>query len=377
MERPIKIALVSGYDYATPGGVNDQIRNLGIQFRKWGHSVQVVAPCSEPHRIDDKNFTPIGRSVPIPTNGSVARISLSIWLRSRIKRFVREQHFDVIHLHEPFSGFVPFSVLNYSQTVNIATFHSYRTSRFYRIGGVRLTMPYFKRLDGRIATSKPVQKFMNKHFPGQYEVIPNGIEPDNFSEGVVPFSHLQDGMINLLFLGRLEKRKGLKYMIAAYSRLKWRYPQLRLLVVGPGTPDVESYRIMSERNLQDVVIVGEVSNEEKARYYKTADIYCSPATGQESFGIVLLEAMAASTPVVASDIHGYSDVITHGKDGLLVPAHDEYGLAESIANIIDNPGLRNSLVANGLEKAQEYRWEQVGRRVMDYYEEFINRNSNS
>ena len=174
-------------------------------------------------------------------------------------------------------------------------------------------------------------------------------------------------MINILWVGRLEKRKGLKYLLGAYGKLKWQWPNLRLLVVGPGNPDVDSIRIMSERNLQDIVFTGEVSPEDKIRYYKSADIYCSPATGKESFGIVLLEAMAAGKPIVASSIPGFSSVVTNGREGLLVPPKDDNALAEAIDKLLKNADLRNELAENGKQKVQEFRWDKVAQKVMDYY----------
>ena len=367
MESPIKIALVSAFDFAFSGGVNDHIRSLAAQFERWGHTVKVVAPCSNPDRVGDEKFIPMGRPVPVPSGGSIARVSLSPWLRPRIKRLLREESFDIVHLHEPFSGVVPLYMARHSKAVNIATFHSYRGSRLYGIGGNRLVKPYFRKLHGLIAVSRPAREFISKHFPGDYEIIPNGIEFDVFANGVAPFPDLRDGMINLLFLGRLEKRKGLKHLLGAFSRLKWDWPNLRLLVVGPGKPDHDSYRIMGERNLQDVVFVGGVSEEDKVRYYKTADIYCSPATGGESFGIVLLEAMAAGKPIVATSIEGYSSVITHRQEGLLVPPKDDRALADAIAVLLKDPALRRDLATNGHRKADQYRWERVARRVMDHY----------
>ena len=368
MDRPLKIALISAFDYASPGGVTNHIRHLSAQFRSSGHAVRVIAPCSATEKVSDDSFIPMGKPVPIPTtNGSIARVSFSVWLRPRIKALLRAEQFDIIHLHNPFSGLVPATVLGLSKAVNVATFHAYGTRHLYRIGGTKLAMPYFRKLHGLIAVSEPAGKFMNRHFPGDYQVIPNGVQLDDFADGVQPFPHLMDGMINLLFLGRLEKRKGLRHVLAAYSRLKWDWPNLRLLVVGPGKPDEDSYRIMSERNLRDVVFVGGVSDEDRARYYRTADIYCSPATGGESFGIVLLEAMAAGKPIVATSIDGYASVMTHGREGLLVPPKNDEALADAISVLLKDPHLRGTLAENGRRKVQEFRWDRVAARVMEYY----------
>ncbi len=367
MDRPIKIALVTAFDYAVPGGVNSHISALASLFQSWGHPVKIIGPCSEPDDVDDPRFIAMGRPVPIPSRGSIARVSLSPWLRPRVKRVLAEEDFDVIHVHEPFSGYVPYGILGHSKAVNIATFHAYPGSRLYQMGGIQLARPTFRKLHGLIAVSQPALSLVSSRFPGEYELIPNGIRVDDFANGVAPLPEYQDGMINILFFGRLEKRKGLKHLLAAYGKLKWDWPNLRLLVAGRGKPDDDSYRIISERNLQDVVFVGAVSDKERARYFKTADIYCSPATGGESFGVVLLEAMAAGKPIVATSIEGYSTVVSHGEDGLLAPPKDDDALADAIATLLRDPDLRATLAANGRLKAGEYRWERVAKRVMDYY----------
>lgn len=370
MDRPAKIALVSPYDHAFFGGVPDHINSLAGQFRQWGHTVKIIGPCSDPSRVEDRDFIPMGRPVPVPSGGSIARVSFSVWLRPRIKQLLAYEAFDYIHLHEPFAGLVTANVLSQmdpSTSVAIGTFHTYGGTRLYKVGFKRLAAPYNRKLRGRIAVSEPARQFINRQFPGHYEIIPNGIKVDDFDQAE-PLPHLQDGKVNLLFVGRLEKRKGLKYLLGAFSRLKWDFPELRLIIVGPGKPDAESYRIISERNLQDVEFVGKVSEEDKARYYKSAHIYCSPATGKESFGIVLLEAMAAGTPVVATSIAGYSSVISDQKDGLLVPPKDDEALAEAIARLMKDRGLGLALSANGRAKAEGYRWETVAGKVLDYYE---------
>ncbi len=372
MNQPLKIGLFSPYDHAFHGGVRNHITQIADQFKNWDHEVRIVAPCSSPDSIEDPDFIPMGRPVPVPTAGSVARVSLSVWITPSIKHVLVNERFDVVHIHEPCAGMVPLgalSSLNTRSTVNVATFHSYRGRKtWWAIGSDKLVVPLIRRLHGRIAVSEPAMQFISKHFPGDYKVIPNGIEVDEFAIAE-PLPELMDGKTNLLFLGRLEKRKGLKYLLLAYSKLKWDFPDLRLIVVGPGEPDAECHRIMSERNLQDVIFTGRVSDEERARYFKSAHIYCSPAVDKESFGIVLLEAMAAGAPVVATDIVGYASVVEQGHDGLLVPPKDEEALAQTIRALIVDPALRSRLSERGARTADSFRWERVASRVLDYYHE--------
>ena len=371
MEAQRKIALVSPYDHAFHGGVADHINSLAAQFRRWGHTVKIIAPCKSADAIDDADFIPMGRAVPIPSGGSIARVSFSVWLKPQIRQMLEREAFDVVHFHEPFAGLISkdmLSLIDPAVSTAVGTFHTYEGTRLYKIGAKRLAMPYFRMLQGRIAVSRPAYDFISRHFPGDYNIIPNGIQVDDFANAR-PFRHLKnDGMINLLFLSRLEKRKGLKYLLGAYSRLKWDWPNLRLLVVGGGEPDADSLRIISERNLKDVVFLGRVSDADKFRYYKTADIYCAPATGRESFGIVLLEAMAAGAPIVASGIEGYSSVVADGREGLLVPPKDDAALADAIARLLADAGLRRRLSAAGMMGVQEYRWERVAWRVLNCYD---------
>jgi phosphatidylinositol alpha-mannosyltransferase len=200
-----------------------------------------------------------------------------------------------------------------------------------------------------------------------YKIIPNGIDVDHFASNPTPWPEYLDGKTNILFVGRLEKRKGLKYLLEAYSRLKWDLPEIRLLVVGPGNPDQDSYRILSARNLQDVVFLGRVSYDDLARYYATADIFCAPSTGSESFGVVLLEAMAAGKPIVASDNEGYSSVVTHGEQGFLFPRRNSEALAETLGYLVRNPDLAHRMGGVGRQTVEKYRWRTVTRQVEEYY----------
>ncbi len=364
----MKIAMVSPYDFTWPGGVTAHVTQLARELGRSGHQVQVLAPHSPSRESQDADLhVPLGRSVPLPSGGSIARVSLSWWLYPKIRALLRKEQFDVIHLHEPMAPILPLCVLEFSDSVNVGTFHaSYARQHLYRI-----THPIIKRwqqrLHGNIAVSPAARRYVNNTFPGDYEIIPNGIDFKHFSTNVAPMPQYQDGKINILFVGRLEKRKGLRYLLEAYGKLKWDLPNIRLIVVGPGNPDKESYRVMSSQNLQDVEFVGLVSYDDLPRYYASADIFCSPATGAESFGIVLLEAMSAGKPVVASDIEGFRGVMTHGEQGLLVPKKDSNALAEALGMLARDPELRRKLGGNGNRLAEEYRWEVVAGRVEAYY----------
>ncbi len=361
--------MVSPYDFTWPGGVTAHVSQLARALGRSGHEVQVLAPHS-PSRVcqDADLLVPLGRSVPLPSGGSIARVSLSWWLYPKVRALLKREQFDIVHLHEPMAPILPLCVLEFSKAVNVGTFHaSYSRQHLYR-----MTHPIIKRwhqrLHGNIAVSKAARRYVNNTFPGDYEIIPNGIDFNHFSADVAPLPQYQDGKLNILFVGRLEKRKGLQYLLDAYGKLKWELPDIRLIVVGPGNPDKESYRIMSSHNLQDVEFVGRVSYEDLPRYYASADIFCSPATGAESFGIVLLEAMAAGKPVVASDIEGYRGILTDGEQGLLVPKKDSDALAKALEVLARDPELRRRLGGQGNRSAEEYRWEVVAGQVENYYD---------
>ena len=369
----MKIALVSPYDFTWPGGVTAHISQLSHQLTGMGHQVKILAPYS-PARTDglDQNFVPLGRSVPIPCGGSIARISLSPWLYRQVRSLLQRENFDVIHLHEPMAPYLPLAVLQSSKSVNIGTFHAFHGSTRLYIWSSPFLKRWFKRLSGHIVVSPAALSHVSRFFPGNYHLIPNGIDLEFFGSQAPPLPEFCDGKTNILFVGRLEKRKGLRYLLEAYSRIKWDFPDTRLIVVGPGNPDKYCYRILAERNLQDVVFTGTVDHATLPRYYSTADIFCSPATGKESFGIVLLEAMAASKPIVASRIQGFSYIVKHGQQGLLVPPKDVDALADGLALLIQNPDLRSEMGAKGRAMVNDYSWDNVARQLADFYQSTLN-----
>ena len=368
----MKIALVSPYDFAYPGGVVNHISALEQYFTKMGHEVKIIAPASKAVSNLGDRLIPIGKPRPIPVSGSIARITISLRLASRIKEVLAKEKFDIIHLHEPFMPMLCSAVLRFSDNAaNIGTFHACHGSPGYGFGRPITTMMLKRRrrkLTGKIAVSKPAMDFARKYIPGYYNIIPNGIDVEHFSPDVSPIDKFCDGKLNILFVGRMEKRKGLNFLLEAYRQVKQEIPNSRLIVVGPGTRLRSIYeRKVRRSKLQDVVFVGYASYDELPRYYKTADIYCSPATGRESFGIVLLEAMAIGKPVVASNIEGYANVITHGVDGLLVPPKDKRLLAQALISLLSDASLRQQMGANGILKAKRYSWENIAQKILSYY----------
>ena len=346
--------------------MNDHIANLARQLRLKGHAVKIVAPLANSReRPLEPDFIPLGRPVPVPSGGAVARITLSFWLQPRVRRVLAEEQFDIIHLHEPMSPVLPLTFLCASDALNVGTFHSYKGTRYYRAWSC-LSRHWFRRIHGRIAVSKPAMDFVSQFYPGEYEIIPNGVDVERFSEAK-PIERFQDGKTNILFLGRMERRKGLKYLLMAYSRLKWTRSDTRLIIVGAGNPGEDVLSLIGERNLQDIEFVGPVSYSDVPRYYQTADIYCAPNTGRESFGIVLLEAMAAGKPIVASRIDGFSRVMANGVEGLLVGPKRDAELAAALERLIANPELRREMGARGRVTVEQYRWSVVSDRVLAYY----------
>jgi phosphatidylinositol alpha-mannosyltransferase len=283
-----------------------------------------------------------------------------------------EERFDLLHFHEPFVPFLSLVVLRESTSVNIATFHAYAGFSPAMEFGSKVLQGYATRLHGRIAVSAAARHFIDRFFPGDYKVIPNGVNIGRFNRAV-PVARWQDGTPNILFVGRIEDRKGLIYLLKAFRLVRRSGHPARLLIVGSGPQEREARRYVMTRGLQNVQFLGRVSDAEKAQLFRTADIFVSPATGRESFGIVLLEAMAAGAPIVCSDIHGYKGVVQRDRQAILVQPRDHKGLAVGISRLLSEPELRARMAASGRERASQYSWEHVTAKVEEYYAFVIRR----
>jgi phosphatidylinositol alpha-mannosyltransferase len=333
----MKIGLVSPYDWSYPGGVRDHVWHLANEFMA---------------------------------------------LNLRMRRILQREHFDILHIHEPLAPGLSLSALRCSDTVNIGTFHASteisNTSTFNLAyaSTVPFLRPFWKRLHGRIAVSHATSKFIGHYFPADYRIIPNGIHLDQFQAQAAPFPAFMDGKQNILFLGRFEKRKGAKYLLRAIPTIRESFPQTRFIFAGEGRLRAGFQRFVERQGWHDVIFTGYVPEEEKARYFASAHVFCAPATGGESLGIVLLEAMATGTPIVASNISGYRTVITPEVDGLLTPPRSSSELAAAVVRLLRYEPLRQRFGQAGLQRAYAYAWPSVASKVLDYYQEVLEEQKN-
>jgi phosphatidylinositol alpha-mannosyltransferase len=354
--------------------VTQHITHLAEEFIRGGHEVHIMAPCSS----DDDAICPVplhrlGRAISIPANGSIARIGIAPRPSRDIRQILASTPFDIVHLHEPLLPALPLAVLRSSRATNIGTFHAYRRSAIGYFYAKPFLQYFFAKLDGRIAVSACARDFVAAHFPGQYRVVPNGIDYQRFSAPRPRLERFADGALNVLFVGRLEKRKGLSYLLRAWGRVHAEFPSARLIVVGGGSGLKHYSKFVGSASPLNIFFTGQVSDDELTAYYHTADLFCAPSTGQESFGIILLEAMAAGRAIVTTSISGYTEVITHDKEGLLVAPKDSEALAAAIIHVLADGALRARLGSRGQQTAQRYAWARVADEVLDYYTETVHR----
>ena len=368
----MKIGLVTPYIYPLPGGVNDHVHHLYQELRERGHTVRIVTASHGLQPSQDGDVIRIGKGISVPSNGSMGNITVSPRFNSQVRTLLDAERFDLLHFHEPFVPFLSLVLLDQSRSVNVATFHAYAGWSLAYQFGRRVLGHYGRRLHGRIAVSAAARHFADRYFPGDYKVIPNGVDISRF-EAAEPIERWRDGIRNIFFVGRLENRKGVMDLLKAYRLLRKAGCECRLLLAGAGPLEKQVRRYLLTRRTGGVELLGRISDTEKARLFATADVFVAPATGRESFGIVLLEAMAAGKPIVASDIHGYRSVVRRGEQGLLVPPQNPRALAGALARLLSDDALRERMGASGRERVRQFSWESVTAKVEAYYEFVIRR----
>ncbi|MCK4915814.1 MAG: glycosyltransferase family 4 protein [Candidatus Eisenbacteria sp.] len=365
----MKIGIVTTTYHPYPGGVPEHVYHICVELGRLGHDVRVVTTHFGSGRApNEEQVIRIGRSVPVPANGSICPVAVDVRMRGKVRRMLLAERFDVLHLHEPLMPALCLAVLAEAEVPVVGTFHANNEGALgYRLFGALLDK-YFDKLDARVAVSAAAARTVSRHFGGEYTIIPNGVDIERFSTTAPAHD---EGTFTILFVGRLEPRKGAKFLLRAMPRILREVPRARLVVVGSG-PMSGYYRSHLPDGLEDrVVFAGRVSGDALTRYYAEADVFCSPAMGGESFGIVLIEAMAAGAAVVASDIAGYRDVVKDGATGLLVSRGDPDSIAAAIVRLARDGELRRRLVESAGTEVRQYSWDRVTARILDIYESVV------
>jgi phosphatidyl-myo-inositol alpha-mannosyltransferase len=361
----MRVGIVCPYSFEVPGGVQNHVRDLAETLIGMGHYVSVLAPADE-DEPQPSYVVPAGRAVPVPYNGSVARLSFGPISAARVRRWLAAGDFDVVHVHEPFTPSLAMLAVVAAKCPVVATFHTAMTRSRAMSAASGVLQLVLENVTARIAVSSLARKVQVEHLGGGAWEIPNGVAVAKFVDAQpLPGWPGEGGAIG--FLGRFtEPRKGFPLLLAAFERLSADRPGLRLLVAGPGDPEDLTEDVPADV-LSRITFLGKVSEPDKARMLRSVDVYVAPNTGGESFGMILTEAMAAGTAVVASDLDAFRRVLDGGRAGELFENGDAGDLTRAVAGLLDDPGRRAALVQRANAVVAMYDWPTVAERVLEVY----------
>jgi len=365
----MRIGIVCPYTWDVPGGVQQHIRDLAEARIGLGHEVSVISPADDDTPLPDY-VVPAGRAVPVPYNGSVARLAFGFLSAARVRRWVKEGNFDVLHVHEPTAPSLSLLACWVADGPIVATVHTAipRSRLIHATSPVLQTA--LEKISGRIAVSEAARTTLVEHMGGDAVLIPNGVTVRRY-EKANPLPGWPGPGGALGFLGRMdEPRKGLDVLLRAFEAMAGDRPRLRLLIAGPGDAADVIDRVPASLRAR-VVLLGQVTEEDKARVYHSVDVFCAPNTGGESFGIVLAEAMAAGAPIAASDLDAFRQVLRGGRAGELFTIGDPDALAAAAGRLLDDPPLRARLSAAASEAVRAYDWPVVARDVVKVYQAVV------
>jgi phosphatidylinositol alpha-mannosyltransferase len=367
----MRIGLVCPYQWDVPGGVQYHVRDLAETLRDLGHHVEILAPAEHEESLPE-HATFAGRAVPMPYNGSMASWQFGPVSAARVRRWLREGHFDVVHVHEPAPPSVSLLVCMIAKGPIVATFHAATTRSKLLAAWGPVVRPWLERISGRIAVSDFARRVQVEHLGGDAVIIPNGVHVDAFADGpsLPGYTRGVDGP-TIGFLGRYtEPRKGLPVLLEAMRTVVRQHPGARLLIAGRG--DAAEIRDLVGEDLRPhVALLGEISEADKGAFLRSVDIYCAPNLLGESFGVVLIEALAAGAPIVASDLDAFARVLEHGAAGVLVPRGDAAALGRALSGLLADPGRRAKLSELGARVAASYDWQVLARRILAVYETVV------
>lgn len=362
----MRVGIVCPYSFDVPGGVQIHVQDLAEQLISLGHTVSVLAPADEETPVPSY-LESAGRTVPVRYNGSVARLNFGPRSAARVRRWLSEGQFDVLHLHEPITPSLSMLALWIADGPIVATFHTANDRSRALQMAFPLVRPSLEKISGRIAVSEEARRTLVEHLGGDAVVVPNGVYVERY-RAAAPKPEWQGTpqRPTVAFLGRLdEPRKGLPVLVEAIPAVLERMPGVRFLIAGRG--DVEWAKEALGDVGDSVEYLGGVSEEDKASLLASVDVYVAPHTGGESFGIVLVEAMSAGSCVVASSLNAFRQVLADGEAGLLFPVGDAAACADTLCRTLADPDLRARTTAVAERHVERYDWGTVAARILDVY----------
>lgn len=361
----MRIGMVCPYSFDVPGGVQSHVLQLAEVMRAGGHYVSVLAPSSPHVKLPDYVVSG-GKAVPIPYNGSVARLRFGPATHRKVKRWLMLGEFDVLHLHEPNAPSLSMLALQAAEGPIVATFHTSTTKSLTLSVFQGILRPFHEKIVGRIAVSDLARRWQMEALGSDAVEIPNGVDVPSFANAARLEGYPRPGR-SVLFLGRFdEPRKGMPVLLGALPKLVRRFADIEILIVGRG--DEDALREEAGDLAGHLRFLGQVDDEAKASAMRSADVYCAPNLGGESFGIVLVEAMAAGTPVVASELDAFSRVLDGGQAGRLVPVGDADALADALIEVLADAALREKYIDAATQRVARYDWSVVAGQIMRVYE---------
>jgi phosphatidylinositol alpha-mannosyltransferase len=362
----MRIGMVCPYTWEVPGGVREHVSGLAEALIELGHHVSVIAP-AEDDAVLPWYVVPAGRAVPVPYNGSVARLSFGFLSASRVRRWLKEGDFDVLHVHEPAAPSLSLLACWVADGPIVATMHAAMPRSGVRHAAGPILASALEKINGRIAVAEAARSTLVEHMGGDAVLIPNGVDVCRY-EKAEPLPGFPGTGGTLGFLGRMdEPRKGLDILLAAFSLLAPDRPGLRLLIAGRGDQEDALSQVPSAYR-DRVILLGQVSDDDRVRMLHSVDVFCAPNTGGESFGYVLVEAMASGAPIVASDIDAFRKVLRGGEAGELFEVGEPAGLAAAASRMLDDPSHRAALASAAMAAVREFDWSVIARDVLRVYE---------
>jgi len=366
LNRKLNIGLVSPYGWDAPGGVQVHIRDLAHLLIREGHRVSVLAPVEDEDALRDEFVVPAGRPIPIPYNGAVARVLFGPVAASRVRQWISQNDFDLLHIHEPAIPSLGLLACSLSDGPMVGTFHVAAERIRIAFAIVPIVEPIIERLRARIAVSEVARSTLLTHVDTDAVVIPNGIDLASFADAS-PRLEWQLGK-TIGFIGRFaEKRKGLSLLFEAVPAIVDRHPDLRILIAGPGESE-EALEWIDPSLHSRITFLGMLSDEEKREFFKSVDLYIAPNTGGESFGIILAEAMATGAAILASDLPAFRFVLDDGRWGRHFRTGDWMDLAKKASELLDDPKTLEEMAAKSHQGAERFDWPVVGRQILDVYD---------